>query len=229
MTKILPFLSDPGIQRQWIDNEDGTYAITEKQDLTPLPRKKFSRLTLAGLSGAGLLIVILTMAYPWGGPVEEAKPKTATPIAPARETPPVTPSASPAAPLAEPPRAEPPRAATPSPTTSARPAVTPTVATAQLCTALRDWRCEAANGPVPPGSMFFYTQLKSATATTIEHRWYQGDRLRRSVQLRVEANPGTGYRTYSRSTISRENAGDWRVELRSADGSVLHEERFTVR
>jgi hypothetical protein len=49
------------------------------------------------------------------------------------------------------------------------------------------------------------------------------------VQLRIQANPGAGYRTYSRSTITRENDGDWRVELRSADGAVLHEERFTVR
>ena len=77
--------------------------------------------------------------------------------------------------------------------------------------------------------MFFYTQVKSATATTIEHRWYQGNRMRRVVQLRIEASPGTGYRTYSRNTISSERAGDWRVELRSADGTVLHEERFTVR
>ena len=71
----------------------------------------------------------------------------------------------------------------------------PTVATAQLCTALRNWRCEAANSQVPPGPMFFYTQVKSATATTIEHRWYQGDLMRRVVQLRIEANPGAGYRT----------------------------------
>jgi hypothetical protein len=77
--------------------------------------------------------------------------------------------------------------------------------------------------------MFFYTQVRSAAATTIEHRWYQGDRLHRAVQLRVEANPGAGYRTYSRTTISGERAGDWRVELRSADGTVLHEERFIVR
>ena len=77
--------------------------------------------------------------------------------------------------------------------------------------------------------MFFYTQLKSATATTIEHRWYQGDSLRRAVPLRIQANPGAGYRTYSRTTIGRELAGDWRVELRSDDGTVLHEERFTVR
>ena len=105
----------------------------------------------------------------------------------------------------------------------------PTVITAQLCTALRVWRCEAADSQVPPGPMFFYTQLKSATATTIEHRWYQGDRMRHAVQLRIEANPGAGYRTYSRNTISSDRAGEWRVELRSADGAVLYEVRFTVR
>ena len=77
--------------------------------------------------------------------------------------------------------------------------------------------------------MFFYTRVQSAAATTIEHRWYQGDRLRQAVQLPVQASPGAGYRTYSRTTISRERAGDWRVELRSADGTVLHEARFTVR
>ena len=51
----------------------------------------------------------------------------------------------------------------------------------------------------------------------------------RAVQLCIQANPGVGYRTYSRNDISRERAGDWRVELRSANGTVLHEERFTVR
>jgi hypothetical protein len=77
--------------------------------------------------------------------------------------------------------------------------------------------------------MFFYTRVKSETATTIEHHWYQGDRMHRVAQLRIEANPGAGYRTYSRTTISSERAGDWRVELRSADGTMLHEERFVVR
>jgi hypothetical protein len=105
----------------------------------------------------------------------------------------------------------------------------PTVVTAQLCTALKLWRCDTADSRIPPGPLFFYTQVKSATATRIEHRWYQGDRLRHAVQLRIQANPGAGYRTYSRTTISSERFGDWRVELRSADGAVLHEERFTVR
>ena len=108
-------------------------------------------------------------------------------------------------------------------------AATPTVVTAQLCTTLREWRCEAAGTQIPPGRMYFYTQVKATTATTIEHRWYQGDRLRQTVQLRIEANPGAGYRTFSRNTISSEPVGEWRVELRSADGTVLHEERFTVR
>jgi hypothetical protein len=204
----------------------------------PLPRKSLLRpVAVGGLSGIGLLIVIVTMARPWGSPVEEPTPQPAATTAPAREVPPPEASAGetpaptaavpPAEPLPQPQPPAPPTATVTEPTRSETDQ--PTVATAQLCTALRAWRCEAAEGQVPPGPMFFYTQLKSATATTIEHRWYQGDRLRRAVQLRVEANPGVGYRTFSRSTISSESAGDWRVELRSADGTVLHEERFTVR
>ena len=66
-------------------------------------------------------------------------------------------------------------------------------------------------------------------ATTIQHRWYQDDRLRQAVELRVEANRTAGYRTYSRNLMKSESAGDWRVEVRSEDGSLLHEERFAVR
>ena len=203
--------------------------------MTPIPRKKSLRpLAVGGLSGVALLVVILMMARPWGDPVEET---TSRPAAPARETPaprPTPPTAEPITrrqPTAEP--APPTRseadAVSTMPTPPARSAVIPTVAAAQLCTALRAWRCEAADSLVPPGPMFFFTQVKSAAATTIEHRWYQGDRLRQAVQLPIQANPGAGYRTYSRNTISSDRAGDWRVELRSADGTVLHEERFTVR
>jgi hypothetical protein len=210
----------------------------KKQDVTPIPRKRFLRpLALGALSGGALLIAILTVARPWGSPVEETKSAQATAIPPARQTPATRPTAPPAEPLARPQRSPEPTQPTRGeadaigarPSTPASPAVMPTVVTAQLCTALRDWRCEAADSQVPPGPMFFYTQVKSATATMIEHRWYQGNRMRRVVQLRIEASPGTGYRTYSRNTISSERAGDWRVELRSADGTVLHEERFTVR
>ena len=203
-------------------------------NVTPIPRKRFlPPLAVGALSGVALLIVILTVARPWGSPVEETR-SPATPIA-ARQTPAPRPTAPPAEPLVPPPDTATPTQPTrreadaARPGTPAQPAEMPTVATAQLCTALKDWRCEAADSQVPPGPMFFYTQVKSATATTIEHRWYQGDRMLRAVPLRIEANPGTGYRTYSRNTITSERAGDWRVELRSADGTVLHEERFIVR
>jgi Protein of unknown function (DUF2914)/Tetratricopeptide repeat len=109
----------------------------------------------------------------------------------------------------------------------------PSVADAQLCrdrqsggSGSGEWRCDAAGSPATPGRLVFYTRLKSPRDTRVQHRWYQGDRLRQSVELTIRANPGSGYRTFSRNTVS---AGEWRVELRSQDGTLLHEERFTVR
>ena len=107
----------------------------------------------------------------------------------------------------------------------------PTLARAELCRALQigsDWRCAPATRTLRPGVVFFYTRLLSPTDTTIEHRWYRGDRLHQTVTLRVHANALAGYRTYSQMTVSPARAGDWRVELRAANGAVLHEERFTV-
>jgi hypothetical protein len=46
------------------------------------------------------------------------------------------------------------------------------------------------------------------------------------MPLQVEANAVDGYRTYSRRTV---DAGEWRVEVRSAAGELLHEQRFAVR
>ena len=107
----------------------------------------------------------------------------------------------------------------------------PTLATAELCRTLQmgsDWRCAPATGTLPPGVVFFYTRLLSQTDTTVQHRCDRGSRLHQSVTLRVHANSRAGYRTYSQMTVSPARAGDWRVELRKADGTVLHEERFTV-
>ena len=105
------------------------------------------------------------------------------------------------------------------------------IAEAHLCRRLstRDWRCEQVSSPVKPGLLFFYTRVTASNNTTIEHRWYRDDRLRQSVELRIQASPGSGYRTYTRRTVSAENAGNWRVEVRTKDGSLLHEDRFVVR
>jgi hypothetical protein len=89
-----------------------------------------------------------------------------------------------------------------------------------------DWRCDSPSRPVEPGRLLFYTRLKSPTDATVQHRWYRDDRLRKSVDLTIRANAGSGYRTFSRNTVG---SGEWRIELRTRDGALLHEERFTVR
>lgn len=80
-----------------------------------------------------------------------------------------------------------------------------------------------------PGLLYFYTRVNASNNTVVEHRWYRDERLSQSVDLRIQASPGSGYRTYSRRTVSAENAGNWRVEVRTKDGTLLHEERFVVR
>lgn len=116
-----------------------------------------------------------------------------------------------------------------SPATSAP--IVVTMAEAQLCGRLStsDWHCDPVGSPVNRGSLFFYTRVRASSNTTVEHRWYRDDRLRKSVELRIQASPGSGYRTYSRHTLNTENAGNWRVELRTKDGFLLHGERFVVR
>jgi hypothetical protein len=109
----------------------------------------------------------------------------------------------------------------------------PLVASAQLCkdfsTGGSDWHCVVPTSPVGQGRLVFYTRLKSPAATTIQHRWYRDDRLRQAVELPIRANTRDGYRTYSRQTVDNRGAGNWRVELRTKDGVLLHEERFVVR
>jgi tetratricopeptide repeat protein/DUF2914 family protein len=120
---------------------------------------------------------------------------------------------------------------TPSPAPTVERAVAPVaiaLANAQLCRnfSRRDWRCVPAGDSVAPGTIVLYTRVRSARGGVIVYRWYQGDALRRSTQLRVGANAADGYRTYSGQKV---NPGDWRVEVRSTGGDLLHEERFEVR
>ena len=109
----------------------------------------------------------------------------------------------------------------------------PAVVTARLCAPLsprgRDWGCTAATSPLEPGALFFYTRVKSPRTLAVQHRWYRGDRLEKVVTLSVGTNMREGYRTYSRHRVGASDAGEWRVELSTRDGTVLHEERFVVR
>ena len=108
----------------------------------------------------------------------------------------------------------------------------PLVVTAELCKDLSTsgkWRCVAAGNPAGPGRALLLHADQVSDRHTVLHRWYRGDRLRQSVELSVQPNTKDGYRTFSRNTVDSRSAGDWKVELRTKDGVLLHEERFVVR
>lgn len=88
------------------------------------------------------------------------------------------------------------------------------------------WPCEPAGATTAPGSVAFYTRVASPRPMLVRHRWYQDDRLRQDVALRLGANAAQGYRTFSRRTVG---PGEWRVELRAETGTLLDEVRFVVR
>lgn len=77
--------------------------------------------------------------------------------------------------------------------------------------------------------LYFYTRVASAVDATVVHRWYHDERLEKSSELQIRANASAGYRTYSRFMIDPGRSGQYRVEVRTADGKVLQETRFTVR
>jgi hypothetical protein len=140
---------------------------------------------------------------------------------PAAEPAPVTPSPSPVAAAPEPPA--------PSPATTRAASIN--VVTAQLCRTLTRtgvWTCAPVTGMQASGTMYYYTRVASPRDTTIEHRWYRDDRLQQRVPLKIRANP-SGFRTYSQTRVNADRSGSWKVELRSQDGQILHEETFGVK
>ena len=193
-------------------------------------------LLLAGGVAAVVVVGVLVAVHPWSGS-SNREPSPQNPVqspaaAPTTSVPPVVePSAK--APASHPPT---PSQRTQSPTPP-RGLPAPTVAAARLCKNLAtgewrrldDWPCESPGAPAEPGSVFFYTRVRSARDTTVQHRWYCGNDLIKVVELQIRSSPTDGYRTYSRNVVDGRNGGRWRVELRSKDGALLHEEQLTVR
>lgn len=103
------------------------------------------------------------------------------------------------------------------------------VAAARLCTTLEQWQCEPTQESTTDRTLFFYTRVRTPAGTTVQHRWFRGAELKRSIDLRIGSSPNEGYRTYSQQRVGRDETGDWRVELRSANGTLLHEEHVVVR
>lgn len=179
------------------------------------------------------MAAVLLLLRPWSSrDVSSAPPGPAT-AQPAEAVPPQI-----AAPLTRPapieqsapPASAPPRDDRNVPTNKAPAAGDIVVATAQLCrsfsTVGSNWRCDPVGDAAAPGPIVFYTRVRSPRDTAVVHRWYHGGDLRQSVRLTIQTNATEGFRTYSRLTVDK---GDWLLEVRSADGTLLHEQRFAVQ
>ena len=216
--------------------DPGPPAPIASQPLAPAPTSDRASQAL-GWFATGVVILVgvaLIVLRPWSSRDASAPPTTPEPAA-ARPAEPVSPPiATPpagsapigeAAPKAAPRRDDRKITATTQPAAGAI-----TLATAQLCrnfsSSGSNWRCAEVGSSVAPGPLVLYTRVASPRDTAVVHRWYRGNTLRQSVKLATRANATEGYRTFSRQTVDH---GDWRVEVRSVDGKLLHEERFVVR
>lgn len=195
----------------------------------PVVRRNTPNRLVPAVAGVAILLVIAALVWRRPSPPPEAPAASVTEPAvqrPIEPSPPPQPAAAPPAPIEQP---QPPKATSqPSP---ARPGPRITLATVQLCRTFSasgaNWRCDPVDGAVTPRQLALYTRVRSPRDTVVVHNWYRGQALRQSAKLSVRANTNEGYRTFSRLTV--DGAGDWRVEVRSADGDVLHDQRFTVR
>ena len=190
------------------------------------------RLPLRMMAGAAVVaaaIVVIVFARQGQERSDAPKPIAQPRIESAASPVPVVPKTSTSAPAAapEPPTMKPESRVAPS-------SASLTVLKAQVCRELErkgspDWQCAPATGDVPPGTYTFYTRLLTTSETTVEHRWSRDGRVHQTMRLRVSPSAGSGFRTFSVTTVSRERAGEWKVELRAADGTLLDQASFRVR
>lgn len=72
---------------------------------------------------------------------------------------------------------------------------------------------------------FTRTIAPGSTDSQIRHIWYKGDEKAGEFTLPVK---GERWRTYSKKSIQKGSAGDWRVEVIAADGALLKTVRFRM-
>jgi hypothetical protein len=82
----------------------------------------------------------------------------------------------------------------------------------------------ASTFPADVGRVVCWTRVTGAAGTTIQHVWIHGEN-EYPVSLEIG---GTPWRTWSTKVIPAEWAGEWRVEVRDAAGTVLATARFSV-
>ena len=192
------------------------------------PRRRVSIPVLVAIGAVAALVIRLVAGRRHSAPPAETTAAASDAPSAGSDAPAAAPKAAPVDAPRKPQSAPAPRATAASPAPATATAAGVTIGDAQLCTSLSSsYRCDAAGLTVRPGRLVFYTRLIADHDTSVVHRWYRGNELRQSLRLQVPARR-QGFRTFSRATVTASD-GEWRVELRTRDGQLLHTERFTVR
>ena len=103
-----------------------------------------------------------------------------------------------------------------------------TVAESAISTSVVDLEPEgiAISFPADVGKLYAFTKITGGEeGDTIVHKWYHGDEVLAEVTLNIKSSE---YRTYSSKNIWNAWTGDWRVEITTADGTVLETLDFTL-
>lgn len=97
---------------------------------------------------------------------------------------------------------------------------------AQVATAIVDRMPEGGGTEFSAdvGELYVWSLVEGAGGTSIEHVWmHDGDEY--PVSLAIGGSP---WRTWSSKVIPPEWTGEWTVEIRAQDGTVLETLSFTV-
>ena len=80
---------------------------------------------------------------------------------------------------------------------------------------------------IADGQVVTYSKVTGGAESEIHHVYFKGDMQYDDITLPIGGSP---WRTYSRKTLRPDTgmAGEWRVEIRDADGAVLKTLNFTV-
>jgi hypothetical protein len=82
----------------------------------------------------------------------------------------------------------------------------------------------ATTFPVEVGELACFSELHGVSGS-IHHVWFHGDERVRDIELAVKAER---WRTWSVKRIPPTAIGDWRVEVRGGDGTVLATASFRI-
>jgi hypothetical protein len=80
---------------------------------------------------------------------------------------------------------------------------------------------------IADGQVITFSRVTGGAGSEIHHVYFLGDKQLDDIKLRVSTSP---FRTNSRKTLRADAgmAGDWRVEVRDANGAVLETLKFKV-